>query len=141
MTLQKIDAKTTHDWMKAGKAVLIDVREPDEWIEWTFKPQTAGMHRVFLEYAAPHPSNIVIELSNATQESQATVVRPGAWRREVNDSQLRGAARRRSSRTSMALTFHRLSIGRIVRTASYWFVRRWMCPQWPTEPDTFHRQR
>lgn len=33
MTLRKIDAKTTHDWMKAGKAVLIDVREPDEWIK------------------------------------------------------------------------------------------------------------
>lgn len=33
MTLQTIDAKTTYDWMKAGKAVLIDVREPDEWIK------------------------------------------------------------------------------------------------------------
>ena len=33
MTLQKIDAKTTSEWMKAGKAVLIDVREPDEWIK------------------------------------------------------------------------------------------------------------
>lgn len=32
MTLQTIDAKTTRDWMTAGKAVLIDVREPDEWI-------------------------------------------------------------------------------------------------------------
>lgn len=33
MTLQKIDAKTTNKWMKSGKAVLIDVREPDEWIK------------------------------------------------------------------------------------------------------------
>lgn len=33
MTLQKIDADTTHEWMKSGKAVLIDVREPDEWIK------------------------------------------------------------------------------------------------------------
>lgn len=33
MTLRKIDAKTTHDWMQQGKAVLIDVREPDEYIK------------------------------------------------------------------------------------------------------------
>lgn len=33
MTLRKIDAKTTHDWMEQGKAVLIDVREPDEYIK------------------------------------------------------------------------------------------------------------
>jgi len=33
MTLRKIDAKTTHDWIKDDKAVLIDVREPDEWIK------------------------------------------------------------------------------------------------------------
>ncbi len=33
MTLKTIDAKTTHDWITAGKAVLIDVREPDEWIK------------------------------------------------------------------------------------------------------------
>ncbi len=33
MTLETVDAKTTHEWMKSGKAVLIDVREPDEWIK------------------------------------------------------------------------------------------------------------
>lgn len=33
MTLEKIDARTTQEWVKAGKAVLIDVREPDEWIK------------------------------------------------------------------------------------------------------------
>ena len=33
MTLQQIDAKTTQEWMKAGKAILIDVREQDEWIK------------------------------------------------------------------------------------------------------------
>lgn len=32
MTLHKIDAKTAHDWIHDGKAVLIDVREPDEYI-------------------------------------------------------------------------------------------------------------
>ncbi|MEO0521487.1 MAG: rhodanese-like domain-containing protein [Pseudomonadota bacterium] len=33
MTLKKINATTAHDWVKSGKAVLIDVREPDEWIK------------------------------------------------------------------------------------------------------------
>ncbi len=33
MTLKNIDAKTTREWMNEGKAVLIDVREPDEWIK------------------------------------------------------------------------------------------------------------
>lgn len=33
MTLKKIDAKTAHEWMKNGEAVLIDVREPDEYIK------------------------------------------------------------------------------------------------------------
>ncbi len=33
MTLRKIDPKTAHDWIHAGKAVLIDVREPDEYIK------------------------------------------------------------------------------------------------------------
>ena len=33
MTLRKVDAKTTREWMKEGRAVLIDVREPDEWIK------------------------------------------------------------------------------------------------------------
>ena len=33
MTLESIDAKTAHDWVTSGKAVLIDVREPDEWIK------------------------------------------------------------------------------------------------------------
>ena len=33
MTLQTIDAHKTHELLKAGKAVLIDVREPDEWIK------------------------------------------------------------------------------------------------------------
>jgi len=30
--LKKIDAKTTHQWMKGNKAVLIDIRETDEYI-------------------------------------------------------------------------------------------------------------
>lgn len=33
MTLKTIDAKTTHDLLRSGEAVLIDVREPDEWIK------------------------------------------------------------------------------------------------------------
>ena len=33
MTLNTIDAKTARGWIKDGKAVLIDVREPDEWIK------------------------------------------------------------------------------------------------------------
>ena len=33
MSLERIDATTAHDWIKSGKAVLIDVREPDEWIK------------------------------------------------------------------------------------------------------------
>lgn len=33
MTLKKIDAKTAHDWIDTDKAVLIDVREPDEYIK------------------------------------------------------------------------------------------------------------
>ncbi len=33
MSLENIDAKTAHYWIKSGKAVLIDVREPDEWIK------------------------------------------------------------------------------------------------------------
>ena len=33
MTLQKIDPRTAHKWMQEGKAVLIDVREPDEYIK------------------------------------------------------------------------------------------------------------
>ena len=32
-SLQKIDAKTAKGWMSEGKAVLIDVREPDEYIK------------------------------------------------------------------------------------------------------------
>jgi len=31
--LKKIDAKTAHDWMTQSKAVLIDVRESDEYIK------------------------------------------------------------------------------------------------------------
>ena len=31
-TLTKIDAKTTHQWIEQNKAVLIDVRETDEYI-------------------------------------------------------------------------------------------------------------
>jgi rhodanese-related sulfurtransferase len=31
--LHKIDAKTAREWMTDGKAVLIDVREPDEYIK------------------------------------------------------------------------------------------------------------
>ncbi len=33
MTLRKIDPTTAQKWMYAGKAVLIDVREPDEYIK------------------------------------------------------------------------------------------------------------
>lgn len=33
MTLRKIDPKTTQQWIQEGKAVLIDVREPDEYIK------------------------------------------------------------------------------------------------------------
>ncbi len=33
MTLKKIDAKTANSWMEDGQAVLIDVRETDEWIK------------------------------------------------------------------------------------------------------------
>ena len=33
MTLNKIDPKTAQKWMNEGKAVLIDVREPDEYIK------------------------------------------------------------------------------------------------------------
>ena len=33
MTLTKIDPKTVQQWMTDGKAVLIDVREPDEYIK------------------------------------------------------------------------------------------------------------
>ena len=33
MTLKTIDAKRTHALLASGKAVLIDVREPDEWIK------------------------------------------------------------------------------------------------------------
>ena len=33
MTLKTIDPKTAHDWINADKAVLIDVREPDEYIK------------------------------------------------------------------------------------------------------------
>ncbi len=33
MTLKTIDAEKTHELLKSGKAVLIDVREPDEWIK------------------------------------------------------------------------------------------------------------
>ncbi len=33
MTLRKIDPTTAQKWMHAGKAVLIDVREPDEYIK------------------------------------------------------------------------------------------------------------
>ncbi len=33
MTLKKIDPKTVQKWMQEGKAVLIDVREPDEYIK------------------------------------------------------------------------------------------------------------
>ena len=33
MSLETIDARTTQEWIKTGKAVLIDVREPDEWIK------------------------------------------------------------------------------------------------------------
>ena len=32
-TLRKIDAKSAHQWMQDGKAVLIDVREADEYIK------------------------------------------------------------------------------------------------------------
>lgn len=32
MTLGKVDEKTTQEWANAGRAILIDVREPDEWI-------------------------------------------------------------------------------------------------------------
>lgn len=32
-TLNKIDAKTTREWIDTGKAVLIDVRETDEYIK------------------------------------------------------------------------------------------------------------
>ena len=33
MTLKTIDAHKTQELLKSGKAVLIDVREPDEWIK------------------------------------------------------------------------------------------------------------
>jgi rhodanese-related sulfurtransferase len=33
LTLRKIDPKTAHQWVQDGKAVLIDVREPDEYIK------------------------------------------------------------------------------------------------------------
>ena len=33
MTLKTIDAQRTHDLLTSGDAVLIDVREPDEWIK------------------------------------------------------------------------------------------------------------
>ncbi len=33
MTLKKIDAQKTHELLETGEAVLIDVREPDEWIK------------------------------------------------------------------------------------------------------------
>ena len=31
-SLQKVDARTTSEWLAAGDAILIDVREPDEYI-------------------------------------------------------------------------------------------------------------
>lgn len=33
MTLKTIDAHKTHGLLKSGEAVLVDVREPDEWIK------------------------------------------------------------------------------------------------------------
>lgn len=42
MTLKTIDAKTAHDWMGQGRAVLIDVRETDEYI----KEHVPGAHLV-----------------------------------------------------------------------------------------------
>lgn len=33
MSLKKIDPKTAYQWMQDGKAILIDVREPDEYIK------------------------------------------------------------------------------------------------------------
>lgn len=33
MTLTKIGARKAHEWLETDKAVLIDVREPDEWIK------------------------------------------------------------------------------------------------------------
>lgn len=41
-TLTKMDAKTAHDWVKQNKAVLIDVRESDEYI----KEHIPGAHLV-----------------------------------------------------------------------------------------------
>ena len=42
MTLRKIDAKTANRWLKDGKAILIDVREPDEYV----KEHIPGAHLV-----------------------------------------------------------------------------------------------
>ena len=42
MSLKTIDAKTVHDWIESGTAVLIDVREPDEYI----KEHIPGAHLV-----------------------------------------------------------------------------------------------
>ena len=32
-TLQKIDAKSVHQWLEDGEALLFDIREPDEYIK------------------------------------------------------------------------------------------------------------
>lgn len=42
MTLEKMDARKAHALLNADKAVLIDVREPDEWI----KEHVPGAHLV-----------------------------------------------------------------------------------------------
>ncbi len=70
--LSAADAVLHGQVFRKGPEVISHWREPSEWIEWTFTARTAGLHRVILEYAAPHPSNIVVEVA----ERQLTSVLP-----------------------------------------------------------------
>jgi alpha-L-fucosidase len=61
--LSAADAVLHGQVFRKGRDVISHWREPTEWIEWTFTASASGTHQVFLEYATPHISNIVIELA------------------------------------------------------------------------------
>ncbi|TWT84741.1 Arylsulfatase [Planctomycetes bacterium CA13] len=61
--LSAVDATLHGTEIRKGPQVISHWREPSEWAEWSFTAKASGPHRVFVQYAAPHPANIVLSVA------------------------------------------------------------------------------
>lgn len=75
--LSSTDAVLHGQTLRKGHGLVSHWREPDEWIEWTFTPRMPGPHRVILDYASLHGSNVILQLGD--QQLKASLPSRRDW--------------------------------------------------------------